>query len=407
LSQAKEEIIVAEPVSDAESDDDRRIKRQLPSTVTPERVSTKKIHKTEEENEHSKKKAGGIPPDKTCRKTLFSENPISIDTTETTTPANQKALQNDEFIDCFCNIETICDKEGTQIKIVIVYPNGNATIKESFDELTKGIIKNLALKNWKPAANQVFKHPELKSFILEAAERAVSEEFDNLSKSDTILKGRKVDEVIAFSTKILVHETSLMCPLWYACVRGACGKKWLNSPNPFKSALSTNKMALVTAALARLRNPTLSAFAYRISTILFHSGTKYNDILRLSRLGICMSPESTVHFQRQLGENFDAKVQMWKKTTEDTLSAINMLQTIKCQQVGKPVLEADDMEITRTINVDEKMIKAYPKVDPNAFAYCDTVLHNIMTKKEQTAIDSDTLEDAIDELQHTNLPTFK
>ena len=43
------------------------------------------------------------------------------------------------------------------------------------------------------------------------------------------------------------------------------------------------------------------------------------------------------------------------------------------------MLEADDMEITRTINLDEKMIKAYPKVDPNAFAYCDTVLHNIMT----------------------------
>jgi hypothetical protein len=77
LSQAKEEIIVAEPVSDAESDDDRRIKRQLPSTVTPERVSTKKIHKTEGENEHSKKKSGGNP-DKTCRKTLFSENPKAL-----------------------------------------------------------------------------------------------------------------------------------------------------------------------------------------------------------------------------------------------------------------------------------------------------------------------------------------
>ena len=312
---------------------------------------------------------------------------------------------NRPFIDHFCNIETICDKEGTQIKTVIVYPNGNVTVRESFDELTKGIIKNLALKNWKPAANQVFKHPELKSFILEAAERAVSEEFDNLRKSDTVLKGRKVDEVIAFSTNILVHETSLMCPFWYACLRGAGGKKSFNSPNPFKSALSTNTMTLATAALARLRNPTLSAFAYRISTILFHSGSKYNDILRLSRLGICMSPESTVHFQKQLGDNFDAKVQMWKKTTEETLSAINMLKTIKCQQV--PVLEDDDMEIATTINLDEKIIKAYPKVDPSAFAYCDTVLHNIMTKKEQTAIDSDTLEEAIHELQHTNMPTFK
>ena len=126
-----------------------------------------------------------------------------FDKTETITPTIQKA-QNDEFIDHFCNIETICDKEGTQTKTVIVYPNGNVTVRESFDELTKGIIKNLALKNWKPAANQVFKYPKLKSFILEAAERAVSEEFDNLSKSDTILKGRKVDEVIAFSTNTLV-----------------------------------------------------------------------------------------------------------------------------------------------------------------------------------------------------------
>ena len=163
-------------------------------------------------------------------------------------------------------------------------------------------------------------------------------------------------------------------------------------------------MTLATAALARLRNPTLSAFAYRISTILFHSGTKYNDILRLSRLGICMSPESTVHFQKQLGDNFDAKVQMWKKTTEETLSAVNMLKTIKCQQV--PELEADDMEIATTINLDEKIIKAYPKVDPSACAYCDTVLHNIMTKnKEQRAIDSDTLEEAMQ--MNSNTQTYQ
>ena len=59
-------------------------------------------------------------------------------------------------------------------------------VRETFDDLTKNIIKNLALKKWKPAANQVFKHPELKQYLLEATERGVSEEFANLSKSDTI-----------------------------------------------------------------------------------------------------------------------------------------------------------------------------------------------------------------------------
>jgi chaperonin cofactor prefoldin len=37
-------------------------------------------------------------------------------------------------------------------------------------------------------------------------------------------------------------------------------------------------------------------------------------------------------------------------------------------------------------------------VDASAFSYCNRVLNQIKTKKEQTTIDSDTLEDAIHEL---------
>ncbi len=64
------------------------------TALTPERVSTKKLHETEAENEHPKKKAGGNP-DNTCRKTLFSENPTStdvtpVDKTETITPTTSK-----------------------------------------------------------------------------------------------------------------------------------------------------------------------------------------------------------------------------------------------------------------------------------------------------------------------------
>ena len=277
-------------------------------------------------------------------------------------------------------------------------------VRETFDILTN-IIKNLALKKWKPAANQVFKHPEMKQYVFEATERAVSEEFANLSKSDTILKGRNVDEVIAFSNNILVHETSVMCPLWYASLKGACGKKSTNCKKSNKHMSLTNAMALATASVARLRNPTLSAFAYRVSTILFHSGTKFNNILRLNRLGICMSPEMTVNFQKQMGQNFDSKIVMWKKTTEENLSALNMLKTIKDEQVREK--SEDDMQIATVINLDETTIKAYPGVDSLAFQCCNTLLQNVKTKKEQSVIDSDTLDEAITQLQNTNLPTFK
>ena len=89
-------------------------------------------------------------------------------------------------------------------------------------------------------------------------------------------------------------------------------------------------MALSTASLARFRNSQLSAYAYRLSTILFHSGAKYNDIIRLNRLGLCMSPQSAVNFQRQMGENFDAKVLLWKKSVEETVTALNLLNAVQC-----------------------------------------------------------------------------
>ena len=131
---------------------------------------------------------------------------------------------------------------------------------------------------------------------MEATRVAISSEFKALSKSDTILKGRKPEEVAAFSNMIFVHEISVFCPVWHACMKGACGITKAKSQND-KLTKSTNVMALATASLGRFRNEQLSVYAYRLSTILFHSGVKHNDILRLNRLGVCMSPQSVVNFR--------------------------------------------------------------------------------------------------------------
>ena len=385
--------------------DDLGERRQLPSTVTPDRNEPKKSHNENKESTCVKSRT---------RKSLF------LDTEERDSPSLTIASQDNSLLTTTTvtqsnyfdqlpkYIEGVCDinKQNTQakLKVIIAYPNGDITARETFDGTTKSVIKNLSLKNWKTVANLVLKHPQLKQYIIEALERGVSDEFTCLSKSETILKGREVDEVIAFNDKLLVHEVSVLCPLWHACIKGACGKKSSKKASPRKSAMAMNSMALATASLARVRNATLSAFAYRVSTILFHSGTKYDDILRLSRLGICMSPDSTMHFQRKLGENHESKILFWKKTSEQTLSALNMLEAMKTNQV--PVLEKDDMEITTTINLDEQIVKGYSNFDPSVYEYCKTLLENVMSQKEECSINSDALEDAIREI-HNDLPIYK
>ena len=250
IKEAVAQTIAKEKISG----NSERSKRQLPTT-TPDRNEFKKPHSKERACNKS-----------TTIKSLFAA---------TTARESLVKIATDTQFN-FLNLDITHEKQDnqTQLKVIIAYPNGDITAPETFDETTKSII------------------PQLKQYIIKALECGVSDEFRCLSKSETVLKGREVDEIIAFSNKPLIHEVSLLCPLWHACLKGMCGKK-----------LSSRKSIKVNNSLARARNSKLSAFAYHVSAILFHSGTKHEDILHLCRLGICMSPDSTVHFQRKMGEN--------------------------------------------------------------------------------------------------------
>ena len=67
-----------------------------------------------------------------------------------------------------------------------------------------------------------------------------------------------------------------------------------------KAEKQCNAIALATSVLARCRNAEMSAIAYRISTIFFHTGVSYEYIIRLNRLGVCMSHSRMLNLQRQL-----------------------------------------------------------------------------------------------------------
>ena len=114
-TKAQEEKSDATRVDDAET-----IKRQLPSTVTPERTIAKKLE--QENNEHLPQKTGH---DRICRKTLFSDSredsavedhgsliPIALEENDI-----ESSNENDDFIKNFFNIETIDAKEDTQLKV--------------------------------------------------------------------------------------------------------------------------------------------------------------------------------------------------------------------------------------------------------------------------------------------------
>jgi hypothetical protein len=47
--------------------------------------------------------------------------------------------------------------------------------------------------------------------------------------------------------------------------------------------VNLNSLALASSIIARIRNKCLSALAYRISSILYHSGTLHQDIIHLNR----------------------------------------------------------------------------------------------------------------------------
>ena len=147
--------------------------------------------------------------------------------------------------------------------------------------------------------------------LLIALNRAVNKEFKDYCKSVTILKEKDVDELAVFSNKHIVKETELNLLLRKACICGSCGTDVEDDQD------STNTIALATATAERHRVRDLSAFHYRISTVLWHGGISIEGAVQLNKLGICISPQQMVHLRRAMGRDHDAKILMWRKRVEE------------------------------------------------------------------------------------------
>ena len=272
-------------------------------------------------------------------------------------------------------------------------PNQRTEIKSNFSEESKSLILNIFRKKWQTVANTVFRHPEVKSKLLKSLQHAVDAEFIEYYKDTrkSILLAKSPKEIAEFTNEKFLEEVHLSCPYWEAAIKGASGVENLSSS---ESGSKINALALSSAAVARARNQKMPALAYRMSTILFHSGAESVDIDRMSKLGVSMSAESTVEFQRKMGENCKSKLLTWKAEIERVKHSILFLQNVMKNQTGKE--SAPDMSVSA--------VKDYRYFDDDVHKDCKDLLASIA---QGGVLTFSVVTAAIVQLRGTMLPEYK
>ena len=267
-----------------------------------------------------------------------------------------------DIIDQYLNIGNL-PEGGLQVKVVFKTESGNILVRIPRDETTKCLVRQVCDKNWHAAANSITKHSELFPEVLKAVNKNASNEMSEYLKSESKLLSNKPDEITGFSNTIFLEELRIFCPVVYHFVHSACG---IQESDVKVKGTAANGLALATAVMCRLRYPKASALHYRISTVLFHSGAKHDDLVRLNRLGVSMSPKQMVRAQSEMGKQLEGKVNVWKSQIEERKGAELLLEEIKMKQVPDRV--ETDMEIITEVQVDNTVL-GYNNFTPQGHEY--------------------------------------
>ena len=139
--------------------------------------------------------------------------------------------------------------------------------------------------------------------------------------------------------------------------------------------------------------------------MLSHSGVGYDDMRRLNRMGISMSPDMMINLQRQMGESYDSKIQVWKNTIETNRSTVQFLQEVKENQVKD--CNADDMAIDTQIDLTDNTVNAYSSYAPEVIQQATKLISTTQLSRNETGVTDQTVNDAIKHLESEELPIYK
>lgn len=155
-------------------------------------------------------------------------------------------------------------------------------------------------------------------------------------------------------------------------------------------------MALASSTLAHLRNPQASAVHYRISTILFNSGIKHDDLNHLNHLGVCMSPDSIVCLQSKMNMQLEGKVDIWRSVIEENRGALKLAKEVLQKQVALPHLD-----------VNKQHLENYDFFSTRGHECLKTLLDEEVVKAGHNGYTTDCVQTVIKRLEETNLPLYK
>jgi hypothetical protein len=134
---------------------------------------------------------------------------------------------------------------------------------------------------------------------------------------------------------------------------------------------------------------------------------KHQDINRLHKLGICMSPEMVLEMERKMGKSCERKLLLWKKEIEENKAAELLLREIKEKQVTRIVTEHtdDDMDVEVQVDMSESAIQEYEMFDKDVFQHCRTLVSSV--EKDLSCVNGDDIEQVIGLQSQKKLPLYK
>lgn len=282
------------------------------------------------------------------------------------------------------------------VKIVYLNPTGNVIVRSPQDSQTKTLIKNIASEKWREVSNAILKHKEIVPELKNGINKVISREFNEYLKSGNMLEVRNPDELAGFSSKLFLEEVRIYCPVWFHCMLGTSG---LSREDLTENGPDVNSLALAKATIARVRNTKASAVHYRISTIMFHSGVKHDDLIRLNRLGVCMSPDATVTMQKKMTEQLEGKVQIWKASIEENQGALLLEREVIEKQIAAPQLDVSEPSLV--------LYEHYSAVGYNALKALLDKECNTAEGDVRNMYTADCIQTVVGILEGTKLPLYK
>ena len=361
------------------------IHRSKRTLATPEKASPswRKSKSVRVNSPAAKKPAREASPAKSRKSLAFSGENSALST----------SLQRHDEMLSRLNVDNL-PNDG--VKIVYLNPSGNVTVRSPLDSQTKTLIKNIAAEKWREVSNAILKHEDIVPELKNGINKVISREFNEYLKSGSMLEARNPDELAGFSNKLFLEEVRIYCPVWFHCTLGASG---LSQEDLTENGPDVNSLALATATIARVRNSKASAVHYRISTIMFHSGVKHADLIRLNRLGICMSPDATVTMQKKMTEQLEGKVQIWKASIEENRGALLLAREVIRKQIA-----------ARQLDVTERSLESYEHYSAAGYKALKALLDKECNTAEgdvRNMYTADCIQTVVGILEGTKLPLFK